>query len=58
GCAPADAVRKTGNITDFFYLNPFSFFGNGSRTVTCALCHALHLLHLVGKFHSSNHPSK
>jgi hypothetical protein len=29
--APADAVRKTGNVLDFLGLHPLALFGDGSR---------------------------
>ena len=47
GSAPADAVRKTGDVLDLLGLNPLALLGDGCGTVVCTLGNGAHVLHFL-----------
>ena len=48
---PSNTMGKTGDVLDFFCLNPLPFFRNGSRTMVGAFGHATHVLNFVCVLH-------
>jgi len=48
---PADTMGVAGDVRDLFRLNPLALFGNGCRSVVCALGDGAHLLHFCGILH-------
>ena len=52
--APADAVRQTGDVFNFFGMNPCTLFGDGRGTVMGTSFHAHHLGHFIGILHVSS----
>ena len=52
--APADTMRKAGNVADLLRLDPLAFLRNGRRAMVCTLCNRAHMLYFSRVNHCKN----